>query len=78
MFMKPESKPDPARKPECEYPFPATKTETVKRKIMVVDDDPQIRNSLDKVLCAEGCEVVLAANGREGIGKLTRPASGER
>jgi DNA-binding response OmpR family regulator len=33
-----------------------------------VDDDPQIRESLRKVLCAEGYEVVLAENGREGIG----------
>jgi DNA-binding response OmpR family regulator len=37
------------------------------KKILLVDDDMQIRKSLHKVLCAEGYEVVLAANGQEGI-----------
>ena len=36
-------------------------------KILVVDDDPQIRASLGKVLRAEGYEVVLAAAVQEGI-----------
>ncbi len=39
----------------------------MKKRILVVDDDPQIRKSLHKVLCTEGYEVVLAANGQEGI-----------
>jgi DNA-binding NtrC family response regulator len=30
------------------------------RTILVVDDDPQIRKSLHKILCAEGYEVALA------------------
>ena len=42
----------------------------MKKKILVVDDDPQIRESLCKVLRAEGYEVVLAADGRDGIGKF--------
>jgi DNA-binding response OmpR family regulator len=41
--------------------------QAAKKKILLVDDDMQIRKSLHKVLCAEGYEVVLAANGQEGI-----------
>ncbi len=49
---------------------PAISPEAVKKKILVVDDDPQIRQSLQKVLRAEGYDVVLAADGQEGIEKF--------
>src|SRR5258707_4312180 len=39
----------------------------MKRTVLVVDDDVPIRESLRKVLQAEGYEVVLAANGQEGL-----------
>jgi DNA-binding response OmpR family regulator len=44
--------------------------EAMKKIILVVDDDPQIRESLHKVLCAEGYKVVLAAAGWEGVEKF--------
>ena len=37
------------------------------KKILVVDDDLQIRESLGKVLRTEGYEVILAADGREAL-----------
>lgn len=40
---------------------------TMKDVILVVDDDPQIRESLCKLLRAEGYEVALAADGQQGI-----------
>lgn len=39
----------------------------MKKVILVVDDDSQIRESLGKLLRAEGYEVALAADGQEGI-----------
>lgn len=51
-------------------PAPASIPAVVKKKILVVDDNPQIRQSLQKVLRAEGYEVVLASEGREGIKKF--------
>jgi DNA-binding response OmpR family regulator len=42
----------------------------MKKRIMVLDDDDQIRRSLLKLLQTEGYEVVLAAEGVEGLEKL--------
>ena len=36
-------------------------------RILVIDDDDQIRTALEHVLQLEGHEVISAANGREGI-----------
>jgi DNA-binding response OmpR family regulator len=41
-------------------------------RIMVLDDEPQIRQSLLKLLRAEGYEVVLAANGQEALERFDR------
>jgi len=42
----------------------------MKKRILLVDDDPQIRESLYKVLRSEGYEVVLAANAQESVDKF--------
>jgi DNA-binding response OmpR family regulator len=39
----------------------------MKETVLIVDDDAPIRESLRKVLQAEGYEVVLAADGQEGL-----------
>lgn len=39
-------------------------------RILLVDDERSIRDSLSKVLRAEGCEIVLAENGQEAIERL--------
>jgi CheY-like chemotaxis protein len=38
--------------------------------ILVVDDDPTIRDVLEMVLTDEGYRVLLAANGRQGLERL--------
>lgn len=44
-------------------------------KILVIDDDPHVRDLLVRVLEHEGYEVLVAANGVEGleVAKSTRP-----
>ncbi|MEI6392151.1 MAG: response regulator [Verrucomicrobiota bacterium] len=42
----------------------------MKKRILIVDDDLQIRESLRKLLRAEGYEVVLATSGQEGFDKF--------
>jgi DNA-binding response OmpR family regulator len=39
----------------------------MKKTVLIVDDDDAIRESLRKLLQAEGYEVRLAANGQEGL-----------
>lgn len=41
------------------------------KRILIVDDDAQIRTSLRKALRAEGYEVILAADGQESIDKFS-------
>jgi len=43
---------------------------TALRKILVVDDDPVIRKSFDRVLSGKGYAVITAADGEEALSKL--------
>src|ERR1017187_5045911 len=67
MTPNPTTKPNPAKELTRDAPCPVSCTAATKKKILVVDDDPHIRESLHKLLRAEGYEVALAANGQEGI-----------
>jgi two-component system nitrogen regulation response regulator NtrX len=42
----------------------------MKKRILLVDDDPGIREALGRVLESEGYEVVLAATGREAVARF--------
>jgi len=44
------------------------------KKILVVDDDPVIGKSFDRVLSGKGYAVITAANGEEALGKLRSEA----
>jgi DNA-binding response OmpR family regulator len=70
MNTNPTTKPNPTGKLTRDVPSPVATTEAMKRKLLVVDDDRQIRESLRKLLRAEGYEVTLAATGKEGIEKF--------
>jgi CheY-like chemotaxis protein len=39
-------------------------------RVLIADDTPNVRESLAKLLCGEGYEVELAANGREALEKF--------
>ena len=40
------------------------------RKVLVVDDDPVVRKSIDRVLSSKGYAVITAENGEEALRKL--------
>jgi DNA-binding response OmpR family regulator len=67
MPPKPKTRPKPLQKLTRDSPGFASTKQAATKKILLVDDDMQIRKSLHKVLCAEGYDVILAANGQEGI-----------
>jgi DNA-binding NtrC family response regulator len=43
---------------------------TASRKVLVVDDDPAVRKSIDRVLTGKGYAVITAENGEEAMRKL--------
>ncbi len=67
MTKNSKTKPDPVAKLNHDLPGPGATTDARKRKLLVVDDDRQIREALRKLLRAEGYEVALAATGQEAI-----------
>lgn len=44
--------------------------------VLIVEDEPAIRDMLDAVLTGEGCETHLAVAGRHGIALVARRLSG--
>mgnify|MGYP001038870270 CR=1 FL=1 len=40
------------------------------RKVLVIDDDPDFRESVDSLLESEGYEVLQASSGKEGLKRL--------
>lgn len=70
MSTRPTKVPKPKVGSLRDAPRAASAAQSRNAKILVVDDEPQIRESLRKVLRAEGYEVLLAAEGREGIEKF--------
>src|ERR1700690_3970879 len=45
---------------------------TALRKVLVVDDDPVVRKSFDRVLSGKGYAVITAENGEEALNKLSQ------
>jgi len=45
---------------------------TAIRKVLVVDDDPVVRKSFDRVLSSKGYAVITAENGEEALTKLSQ------
>jgi DNA-binding NtrC family response regulator len=43
-----------------------------KRRILVVEDDPDVRRTLERCLVREGCEVTTAVDGKEAAEKIDR------
>jgi ligand-binding sensor domain-containing protein/signal transduction histidine kinase/CheY-like chemotaxis protein len=47
-----------------------TKTQTISLRVLIVDDEPQIRNVLAECLTGDGHKVETASHGREGLDKF--------
>ena len=43
-----------------------------KRRILIVEDDPDVRRTLERCLAREGCEVTAAVDGKEAAEKIDR------
>ena len=44
----------------------------IRRRILVVEDDPDVRRTLERCLVREGCEVTTAVDGKEAAEKIDR------
>jgi len=62
---------DEFRKFLADNRIPVTLEATPPRRVLVVDDEPVVREALQMALEARGCAVVLAEDGREALRSLT-------
>ena len=53
-------------------PEPVTGPAASRRKILVIDDDPQMRELYSEILTRAGHEVVIAENGTQGLAQTER------
>ena len=53
--------------PRCR---PGPRCKTARVRVLVADDEPAVRSSLDRALTFEGYEVALAGTGREALEAL--------
>ena len=60
----------PSGPPETTAPDPTSPTAGAKPRVLVVDDEPSMREMLRIVLSRDGYDVVVAKNGTEGIERL--------
>ena len=61
---------NPNRKPNASKIFKMEKAMNASRKVLVVDDDPVVRKSFDRVLSGKGYAVITAESGEEALRKL--------
>ncbi len=62
-----KSQPQPKGTPPCESPAADASADHSAKRILVVDDDPSVRQMLARVLVGEGYNVQVAANGLEAL-----------
>jgi CheY-like chemotaxis protein len=55
---------------QAQRKFEKEKAMNASRKVLVVDDDPAVRKSIDRVLTGKGYAVITAENGEEALRKL--------
>ena len=66
--------PRAAGTPDSAPPAPRLEPRAVPRRILIVDDEPAIRSSLQRFLSRRGHEVTVAAEGREALDIIARAA----
>ncbi len=66
----------PSAKPEREQPTTASKAKSRAETILVIDDDPAVRDLMSRFLAKLGFEVVAASSGEQGLAlaRRLRPA----
>jgi len=69
MIVESRAVPRP-RQPTTEVPMPTANGSDRKPLILSIDDDPNIHRLVELYLKKEGCDVVLACSGSEGLSRV--------